>query len=330
MNVVYEYLLVVLMGFPLTIMGQSADEPVVWINEVGIHGIHGWNISSFKDQERGIKAKWAEIGNSLASSSSPFAGTYEEAGNTGSFLRWSPEKGFVYAVYHEDWIVSVSYGDATVLSSGIIHFIVIHENQHEWLGHKLRTPVDWIPVVRGDYFIPAEAIKSFSDFYGGYGDFNGFPRRWNCECGPFPQRLAKETRRLPGFLVPNIYLSQLRQPIYGHIKTIGKSYVGKHPVPFGFDERASLTSVTVDIGRKNGVRTGLLFLISPGENAMDQFLKITRVGETHSWGVVVRELDEHGNLTRRDLNAEGQVADMPYPKLEVGQEIATSFVNKLQ
>lgn len=328
MKVLHRCLLAIFFALPTTILGQSAG-PVLWTNEVGIQGIHGWNLSSFRDQEVIIKTKWAEIGNSLASSASPFAGTYEHAGNTGYFLRWSPEKGFVYAYYHEDWIVAASYGDVTISPSGIVHFIVTHENPHEWRDVKIRTPTDWVPVLEGTYFVQTEDIRNFADFYGGFGDFNGFPRKWNCECGPFALRLGKETRRQRGFIVPNTYLQILRQPISGHIIGIGKTHLGKNPVPFTFDERASLTSVTVDIGHRNGVKPGLLFLIAPDNDATDQFVRITRVRGTRSSGVVVRELDEKGNLARRDPESEDETYKS-YPKLFVGQQIATSFVDKLQ
>jgi hypothetical protein len=309
--------------------GQTI-QPLLWVNQVGIHGIQGWNLTNFAGEEAAIKTKWADIGNSLTTSSNPFAGTYHAEGNTGYFLRWSPERGFVYAFYHEDYIEAASYGDVVVKPTGIVHFVVTHENQHEYLGYKLKTPTNWIPALEGEYFVRVEEIGSFADFYGGFGDFNGFPRKWNCECDPFPERVSTEKRRQPGFIVPNPYLSQLRRPVYGRIIRIGKSRIGRNPVPFGLDDRASLTAVTINVGRRNGAKPGQLFLISPDKDATDQVLRINRVGKSVSWGTVVRELDDDGRVVRRDLDKENEIKYVPYPELFVGQEIATSFVNKLQ
>ena len=50
---------------------------------------------------RQLISRWEEIGNDLKTTTIPFAGTYEQSGYRGWFLRWSPSKGFVY-VYHSE------------------------------------------------------------------------------------------------------------------------------------------------------------------------------------------------------------------------------------
>jgi len=66
-------------------------------------------------------SRWDAIGAKLSTTTNPSSGTYEKSGYRGYFLRWSPEKGFIY-VYHSEGlsIIDFSYGKVTVTSEGVV------------------------------------------------------------------------------------------------------------------------------------------------------------------------------------------------------------------
>jgi len=276
---------------------ENLDSWRYWDNGVGY--LKTWIFADVSESTAvEIKRRWNAIGDSLKTSSNPFAGTYLQDGNRGYYLRWSPEKGFVYVRYYESFVEDASYGDVSKSRSEIL-FFVSHELEAMSDRRKIATPTRWIPTMDGRFLIRSDEIKEFADFYGGFGNFNGFPRKWNCDCDAFARRVDKDVRypKPPFSVVPDAFRKFIRNPISGRIVAVGKRYVGKHPIAFTIDEiegKASMTVVTIDKGSRDGVTKGLLFLIGTDQDAMQQVLRITRVSKTRSNGLVIRMLGENG------------------------------------
>src|SRR2546430_489778 len=94
-------------------------------------------------QVRTLLSRWSEIGEDLKTNSNPFAGTYEMLGYVGYFLRWSPDKGFIYVFHSEGLsIIDFSYGQVRVTPTEIL-FVAEREMKETWRGQKLKTPTAW-------------------------------------------------------------------------------------------------------------------------------------------------------------------------------------------
>jgi hypothetical protein len=303
---------------------QEIEEFRYWSN--GVEGIpKTWVFASFSQNEiTKIKRRWDEIGESLKTTSNPFAGTYFQSGNRGYYLRWSPEKGFVYVRYYEYFVRGVSYGKVSVTNSEVT-FIPEHESQNEDTERKLITPTIWIPAYNEKQFlVQKESIQSFGDFYGGFGVFNGFPSKWVCECSPYAKKIDKKIdyTKIKSFIVPEKYLKFIKQPITAKIISVGASRISNHKLKYpDSDSRASITPVTINIGRRSGIKKGLLFNVIEE----DEFLEITKVGKKTSKAIIVRQIDENGKESFRNGwdNTTDKPIYKPYPPLPIGTDITT-------
>lgn len=277
--------------------GQEYEQWRYWNNGTGVQ--QTWIFGDLPEAvATEVKNRWAEIGDSLKTSTNKFSGTYYQSGNRGYYLRWSPEKGFVYVRYYEYFVEDTSYGEATVTNSGV-HFTIKREMQRTVGGRKFETPSDWFPALNGKYFVQRNELPMFADFYGGFGDFNGFPRKWDCDCDPFAERTSSERggNNEINFIVPAPLLPFIKTPIVGKIIRVGKRYYGKHLFPYVLDEverKASLTTVTINIGKLNGVTAGLIFLLSPDIDSVNEMLVVTKAGINDSTAVVIRSTDRTG------------------------------------
>ncbi|MGI8639439.1 MAG: hypothetical protein ACR2MG_05735 [Pyrinomonadaceae bacterium] len=302
---------------------QENKLPEIWNN--GVFHSH-WEFGNIPDNEIAeIKKRWEEIGDSLKTTSNHFAGTYYQFGNRGYFLRWSPEKGFVYAYFYETFVLAASYGKVSVTDSEV-KFTPEREMTYKGVSGELKTPTVWIPAYKGKYLIRKKSIQNFGDFYGGFGDYNGFPNKWFCDCAPFAERVEKDANDLKtnSFLLPKKYLSFLKQPITAKIIFVGKNRISTHPLSLELDNKASITPVTINVGRKSGISRGLLFLLKNE----DSFIEVTKVGEKSSQAIVVRELDENGKEAYSDGwdNALNKTIYKTYSPIRAGIKISTSSI----
>lgn len=200
-----------------------------------------------------------------------------------------------------------------------------------------KTPFIWIPAQSGKSIFPKEDIKGYLDFYGGFGEYNGYPRNMTCEgCSPYARKVRSEiSTKIPEnyrFILPPKYIKSLRKPIEARITYLGKPRIerGTRYVNLvGREDRASITPVMINAGRSKGVTKGLMFLI--GDETYEhsyQVLKVTRVGLRSSEGIVLRSADKRG----RELypgSAWDKKANTPFykpfPPLKKGMRVSTSF-----
>jgi hypothetical protein len=310
----------------ITVLAQEVPKSTVWENGVGKSRWDTWHLE--KEDVLKMKEQWDKIGDSLKLSSNEFAGTYFKYGYmSGYFLRWSPEAGFIYIQYFDvEHPCSFSYGK--VSTNGLeVNFIPAYEStQSSCVKHS--TPKTWIPADSGRYLIPAREAKRFGNFYAGLGEFNGFPSRWSEE-HPFAYRADKDFKYSPKFILPPKFEEFIERPIEAKIISVGNRRLSTPKGNLGFPhqpEKVSLTPVTINVGRKNGVKNGMEFLLTEAEDNYYQTLIITRVMEKTSQGVVIREIDDKGNDAYPDDFDENtdKFIYKPFSKLMVGMTITTS------
>lgn len=257
-----------------------------------------------REEIESLKARWGAIAQELRLTSSEFAGTYFRGGEMRqSYLRWSPDNGFVYVYVYENFsVLDFSYGRVQVTPSEIIFTVEREQRTNDLDNAPLATPNRWIPAKwkRSRYMISVDDIDDFGNYVAGLGQYNDFNGPC-CEFVPFfvtSNERASENAHRP--IVPNRYAQYLREQIEGRITFVGRRRIVRDYTSSGelyghLHLIASLTPVRVNIGRRHGVRRNLLFRLI--DQPHGQFLKITRVGYESSSGVIVRDVDESGRET---------------------------------
>jgi hypothetical protein len=329
---IYRISIVLLCLFAGCQFALSQGPESFWTNEIAPYS--NWYIPIPGTKET-IESRWNEIGEDLKTEKNPLAGTYAERGyESGYFLRWSSNKGFILVPYYDQsMITDFSYGRVEITADSEI--ILIPEREMEGRGRRLRkTPRTWVPAIDGKFLVPDTEIALFGDYYGGYGQYNGFPRKRGCDgCGTFAERRDIKKGAARSFLAPPKYAKYIKKPVEAEITYVGKnrremSLVNSERIS-GEKELSSVTPVLINAGRRQGVVTGLMFLL-PGEDKYTyQVLKITRVGANSSGGIVVRTVDKSGKeMYQGDVydKALQEYNYEPFPPLKKGTRVTTSPV----
>jgi hypothetical protein len=273
---------------------------------------------------------WDKIGQSLTQEKHDVGGTFADAGyEWGYFLRFSPKSGFILIPYWDENMISdYSYGRVELTKDSEVVFIPEKEMSGNGRGLRI-TPKIWVPVKNGEFIIRKEEMPSFGDFYGGFGEFNGFPRKLSCDgCGAFARRVDEsQNNPVSQFIAPKKYLRFIRKPIEAKIIYVGRKYKGIRMGVGGISEQSSITAVRISVGERSGVKKGLMFLmINAGDN-FSQVLKVTRVYNRMSEGEVIRSIDKKGieayDGNEYDKTTESYIK-VPFPPVQVGMKITTS------
>lgn len=316
----------------LLIVAESSsgqvDQSERWENGVS----NSWSLPDApKEELESLKSRWTAIEQELKHPTNEFAGTYVVGGEMRqSILRWAPDNGFVYVyVYERLDVIDFSYGRVKITPSEIT-FIIEREQRSKDQENQLRmTPSRWIPAKWKNrrYMIQIERIADFGNYVAGFNAYNDFNGPC-CEFIPFFVLGGDDNSggiyQKPS--VPKEYEAFIKSPIEATIISVGKRRIVKD---YGSEGElyghlhllASLTSVRIDVGRRLGVKRDMLFRLVEQPDFW-QYLKVTRVGEDFSEGVVVRDLDDSGQETYLvELNPERRKA---FPPIKIGLKVTTS------
>lgn len=301
---------------------QTARERSVWENGVGKR----WLIYHLEaDDALLMQKKWNEIDRSLAAESNEFAGKYFQYGHmSGYFLIWSEKEGFVYVDYFDvEHPCYFSYGKVSVKDYELT-FTTEYESVSSCGGEKSTTPIAWIPADGGKFLIPKTEAHRFGNFYGGFGEFNGFFRKWTTDF-PFALKWKKDFKPERNFVLPENFEKDVKTPIDAEITSVGRSKIGKDE-PFNvFYDKSSVTPVVIDAGKTRGVTKNLEFVLLDMNGEKAQTLKITSVGRKTSRAIVIRRIDDkgfEGYISFDELSKE--FIGKPFPPIRAGQRISTS------
>jgi hypothetical protein len=291
-------------------------------------------------------ARWNAIGG--GASGHAWAGDYRRGGSThGTYLRWSPQGGFVIAHVNKcaAQAVGVVHGRAEFTPT-LVRFVPefsggassphAHGREHHAAPPpaELRfVPVEW----DGErLLIPEGEMDDFGDFLAGLGKYNDWDVFLFLDYTAFYTRVddGRETGDGDGArdfhggaqpIVPPGYERFLKRPIEATVTAVGRSrdvrdYTDQSPTGTRTFARARLIPVTVNVGTDHGAAAGMRFrVLEPSEGDV---VKIVRAGKQTSEAVVVRSLDERGRATFDDP-ATGQ--ERPSPKVRAGWELTTSL-----
>ena len=252
---------------------------------------------------------------------------------SGSFLRWSPEKGYIYIQYFDnEHPCSFSYGKVSVKGFEVTFIPEYEKNEicppPPYL-HK-SAPLKWISALGGKYFIPADEAERFGNFYGGFGEFNKLYWDWY-DSHPFARRWGDKIEE-ENFILPKPYSKFIKKPINADITFVGQKIIRKNneesETQFQtalFNDYYSETPVKINAGKNLGIIKDLEFIIASGESD-SQTLKITKVGKTSSEGVVIRRINENMQESYLYYDKEKQDSfEKEFNPLKIGQKVTTSI-----
>jgi hypothetical protein len=289
-------------------------------------------VDSSDPEVRILLSRWDAIGAGLSTTTNTSAGTYEKSGYSGYFLRWSPERGFIY-VYHSEGlsIIDFSYGKVSVAPDSIV-FLPERTMRETFRGVKLKMPTTWIPITVDNrrFFVAEQEIRDFGDYFGGYKQYNDFNGPC-CEFSPFfanaeSDKLERKLTR--GTLISTAYRRFLREPIKARIISVGRKRLVRNYGLAGelygnLFQKASLLSVNISAGRRAGVKRNMLFRLIGEPHG--QYLRIKGVGEGTASGVVIRDVDDDGRETYyADIAGTNEPEKKGYPPIRVGTKVTTS------
>jgi hypothetical protein len=299
---------------------QSQNYTFQWNNGVTESWWVDLNAITRPELDAGIE-RWrliqAENDNSR---SHQWAGDYFSGSDThGTYMRWSPQAGFVLA--HVDKcaasLMGLSYGTVRI-SPTSVEFIFEYQRSLRSHGHgQAHTPtlsiIKFVPI-RWDniqYLVREDEMADFGDYVGGFG-------RYNQEYGlldyiPFFSRSIGEGENnyegLPQ--VPPGYERFIRRPIDAVITAVGRPRLRRSSDAVGTWHYWQHTPVSVNVGSANGVERGMFFRVLSSDQG--ETVKIVQVGRRSSTGVIIRWVDENRRVMGR------------YPRIRVGWLLTTSI-----
>lgn len=248
-----------------------------------------------------------------------WAGGYFTGSDThGTYMRWSQQTGFVMAQVNKcaAQLMGLSYGRVTI-SPTSVDFIFEHHKSSGSHGHTkshIATPttIRFVPIKWSydQYLVQENEMAEFGDFVAGLGKYN---QEFVWVDGlEFFARSTSEAKSnyedLPQ--VPFSYKHFIKKPIDAEITVVG---VPRQKRVRSYDDSwqyESHTRVSLNVGAAHGVKRGMYFRVLSSDQG--ESVKVIRVGQYSSEGIIVRWLDEDKQEYAR------------YPKIQVGWQLSTS------
>jgi hypothetical protein len=246
--------------------------------------------------------RWTLIeADSPTSNAHQWAGSYSIGTDThGSYMRWSPEIGFIIASVDKcaARLIGIAYG-RVIVSPTSVQFVYEYSksassHDHAHIPSLAPQAIKFIPVRwRGvHYLVDEEEMAGFSDYVAGLGEYNV---EYILADGPsgFFLRFTDEEKGPVEELwhVPIGYERFVKRPVNAMVTSVGASVVKHIRNDDGSSQYERHIPVTVNVGSVKGVKPGMFF--HPFKPAVYESVKITRVGRESSKGIIVRMLDDN-------------------------------------
>ena len=246
-------------------------------------------------------ARWNKIG-ALGLSEQEWGGDYFRGDDThGTYLRWSPQDGFVLA--HVDkcaaQVMQVVYGSVRV-AGDIIEFVPEflkgsprHGTMHH--GSQRLSVIQFVPTCfRGlQHLISPQLVPQFANFAAGLDQQNAGLQTAGWPGYEFYYRLngveqPASPADLPVF--PPNYRRFVRHPIQATVVKVISRKIKKNSSADAEPYYQSNIVVRIDVGSANGVKRKMVFRLV-GSVAHDT-LEVLRVQKHSSLGRIVRDVDD--------------------------------------
>jgi hypothetical protein len=312
-------IIIALLCFGATAKAQE-DEYGRWINEVS----ESWRFNEKlpKAELSLAKTRWQKKFDVGSSEQFEWAGDYQIGDSiAGSFLRWSPQNGYVIFSVNKCTaeVQHFSYGSVVVTPSALV-LIPEYNSRFADSNNYIKTAkshnklifVRWRSV---PFLVYDDEIEKFGNYVAGFfeGDLYYYWGVGDEKKGSIDD--------LPIF--PAGYEKFVKKPFETKIIAVGKRIVKGHREEYQ-DEPfyESHTEVAINLGFADGVRKGMKFYIL--KSSATDALVITQVNSKTSKGIVIRSTDDDSHekpSLRKDLTG------LP---LKVGLDVTTSDFKHLE
>ncbi|HEX8459492.1 MAG TPA: hypothetical protein VF656_19525 [Pyrinomonadaceae bacterium] len=309
---------------------QEFDQYGRWINGF----TEPWTIESDdysrEEIETAIK-RWLRMNDGA---DAEWPGRYGTGGEThGTYLRWSPEAGYVMLSIStcEARVLSVDYGKVEA-SPGLVRFIserAAPKTSPAGSKHshtRGRSPINTYLTIkwRGSrYLVPETGLAEFCDRAAGLGQYNnGLAEHaedlsYSGFFGKSYKERAQVSEETP--IVPEGFERFVKSPVEASVAAVGAKRIKRLTLEDGSFIYDAVRTLYLDAGSLHGIKRGMTLRVV--ESDADAEVKITRVGKRSSDGILVRRLDDNLNEAYKDWETE-EIKE--YPEARVGWRLTTS------
>lgn len=289
---------------------------------------------------------WSTIGNQ--SSANVWAGNYFIDGDThGSYLRWSPQSGFV--LFHvnkcEASVMRFSYGKVAA-SPALIQMLpektATASTKHDH-GTQAQKALRFLPIIwrQARYLVPENEITEFSDYISGLGKYNDR----NFLFVEYAQFFSKSDEKISGGVESQVTRSQvagdndgfveplvppghekfIRRPIDAKIIARRKSYLRHNSEDEWWNDL--IIPVTLNVGSGHGLKKNMVLRVlgTSGFGGDDEYVKITNVNLHSAKGIIERPVRKKPCIK---IDPADDCKDPDYQPLKVGSKVTTNPVRE--
>ncbi|HST21138.1 MAG TPA: hypothetical protein VLR90_08485 [Blastocatellia bacterium] len=280
-----------------------------------------------------FQEKWKLIGEENArSNNDEWVGNYfdrEIVHDDMIVLRWSQNSGFAFVSMHNcsPTLTGLNYGKAVLSPEWFEVFPEVsnqpdhHDNPH--VAHSRKLPAKrFVPVKWGErhYMVAEDSVAKFYDYVAGLGAYQPNTDPWE-EPG-FLLKMEDQDKTAKGMpILPPGHERHVKHPIEAGITAVGPRVITDRHVYEGTTSYGSITPLTIDQGRAEGVKKGMRFYISGSKEKEE--LTITSVRRHSSRGIIKRTLDDRKRAIFKDWKTE---STRPYPEITTGRRATTSYL----
>jgi len=303
--------------------GQNAEQPETQTDKYGRwkNGVtEDWFFElgeKYRSEDVATAQKlWNEIEKQSNNAGDEWAGVYSiaEGEVNMSYLRWSPQHGFVrFHIYTcLPAVRGLDYGKV-VVSEDHVELVSSRASETE---NSEESPTKYVKVKWGErhYLVAENDIESFFTYTSGRGSLPYTDAGVPIDFWGRIDDSAKPIADVP--VVPSAYAEHVKKPIDTRIIKVGRSYTEVDPDNDVWLDH--VTPVTLNAGSNAGLKRGMTLHVVKSEDY--ETVVLTRVGRNYALGIIVRSMRKPGvPLVEFEPNIKRD-----YPPIEVGWQVSTS------
>lgn len=323
-------LILTLFSFHLVFVAQQPEDNswMGWNNGIGNTRWLMYHLE--KDEVELLKQKWEVVGTLVEKSSNKYSGTYlVPAYMSGYFLHLSDEDYVFVYFFDVEHPCYFSYGKVERRESNIT-FVKKGESKQSACGiPEVSQQENWVVAYDGQFLIPKNDLRSFIDYQGGFGEFNGLLRKgWDQI--PFAISRSSKYQFPPKHILSEEYKSLIKKPLEGEIIAVGKTRIRTSDDDWRSNVKESVTNVSINIGKDSGLKLDQEFILLTEDDGRYESLVVKTVGKRSSKAIVIRHLSDDGKegFPKWDQTTKDWI-QIPFTQLRPGIKITTSPLPKI-
>ena len=274
---------------------EDHDQYGRWIN--GITEPWTFDGSSYtKEEAAAFQQRWKAIEAQRSTvAANEWAGDYVRGDLHKTYLRWSPEGGFVYAYVFtcSTGVLGINYGRVDASPAAVRLYPELSKSTSRPHGSHgghaaYNLPKKYLPVKWGEqhYLVAENRVAAFYRFAAGLGEYQTHSGE---DFFAKTDDYAKEPEGMPVF--PPGYERFVRKPIEAKIISVGPKRLRRVPTMDKYYFYDSVTDVKISAGTADGLYKGMTMYVVGSK--FSEKVEITKVGRHSAWGIITRLVDDN-------------------------------------